>query len=548
MFAEESFAIRPKDFYLCAMNVLRAMVKLRKRALWSLLPAMMLASLADACVLGGLRLFLGIFDHDWQRFMPRGLTLEMPNSPTKTVGLWALLMLLLIAVRMLLLLWKQGRAERFVRGFEAYLRVWLRRQIRKLPSTFFHASDAETHLRSAEEGARTVVASIDAAGFVAQALMQILVFVPILLVLSWPLTLGLLLGMLPLISLVQRFLRRLGGKMDARMLAQGQFDASLSTWRTLVRFWILPRDLAQVEQGLAQETRHLHDEGLRLGLKKSVLVNIADAVAALAVIVVLALCGRALGNGTMSASDLVLFAAALVLCYKPVKDCLRLLPLLREAEGALHHLDLIEQACRPNHSKANVVQRGSSRTCQLLNIDFKYQQSVHVFQSYDEQFSMHRPVWLRGANGCGKTTLLRLLAGLELPCAGSILWPDSVGQKAFLSHQVHLPAVVHFQIPTQLSVPREALLAVLGVRKFLGREGLSAGQRQRLGIAWLFCSDANIILLDEPLAFIAQAERAPILQAMLTCAHEHGLWIVMACHDPLPTQIEGQFLIKEIQS
>ena len=508
-----------------------------QRGLLSLVPASVLASLSDAAVLGALRAFLALIEHEQLPKIP-GLSWAVTLNPS----LWALAMFGLVGLRLLVLLWKQARAENLARYVEGWLRIWSRVMLRRLPPSFYHTPDAEENLKSSEEGCRSLVLAVDAASQAIQAILQLVLFLPLLCWISWELTLGLLLGMLPVMAWIQRVLRKLGGRMDARLDAQGHFEAHIGIWKSMIRHWSLPRERNALDVQLAQETRQLHDEGLRIGIRKGAIIHWTDAIAALSVFIVLAVCAMWMRQGTMRAQDLILYAAALLLCYKPVKDCLRLIPVLREARagfGHLHSLDrrmqvekIIKTSKIPTHSVLNELT--------IHDIMFTYNQSTVVFSGYCDHISTLKPTWLRGPNGCGKTTLLRILAGLEHADSGRFSWPGSLHGTdiGFLAHQGILPPLALFAPPRHPTSKQAHLLKVLGVAEFQGREGLSAGQRQRMGIAWLFCSGARILLLDEPLAFIAQKDRFAVLSAMLDCAEAHQIWFVMANHDSLPSELQ----------
>jgi heme exporter protein A len=158
---------------------------------------------------------------------------------------------------------------------------------------------------------------------------------------------------------------------------------------------------------------------------------------------------------------------------------------------------------------------------------------------------------LTGANGSGKSSLLRLLATLLMPETGRIVWggtpvgDDLAHYRASLHYAGHLDA-----IKPALGV-RDTLVFWAGMRGFpasgadaalaafaLGAVAdwpcrwLSAGQRRRLALARLIASPASLWLLDEPTASL-DADGEQRLVAAIETHRAGGGRVAIATHQPL---------------
>jgi heme exporter protein A len=157
---------------------------------------------------------------------------------------------------------------------------------------------------------------------------------------------------------------------------------------------------------------------------------------------------------------------------------------------------------------------------------------------------------VEGANGAGKTSLLRLIAGFLAPAGGRILVKTAAGESDDAEERGRLVGWLgHLDgLKPQLTV-REQLVfyarlygrplddAVLD-RVGLARQAelpcryLSAGQRRRLALARLLVSRRSLWLLDEPFAALDTSGQALVAQLMARHCGEGGI-IIAATHDPL---------------
>jgi heme exporter protein A len=171
-----------------------------------------------------------------------------------------------------------------------------------------------------------------------------------------------------------------------------------------------------------------------------------------------------------------------------------------------------------------------------------------VFSGLDFDAAAGEPLAVTGANGSGKTSLLRLIAGLLTISGGSI---DLEGGETELT----LPEQAHYLGHRDAMKPALSLLENLGFwRDFLGGEAfdpaeslaavgldhaaklpagfLSAGQRRRLSIARLLTARRPIWLLDEPTSALDTAGQHLFDTLMRDHLAKGGL-IIAATHAPL---------------
>ena len=157
----------------------------------------------------------------------------------------------------------------------------------------------------------------------------------------------------------------------------------------------------------------------------------------------------------------------------------------------------------PLHANALTCVRGERILFTGLDLDLPAGEWLHI----------------RGENGIGKTSLLRLLAGLAKPAGGEIFWNEQLisadpseyhRNLLFLGHRdslkEDLTALENLSIVTALdgvTVSKEAILLALDRFGLRGREDLpvnclSAGQKRRVILARLLLRQAKLWILDEP--------------------------------------------------
>ncbi len=175
-----------------------------------------------------------------------------------------------------------------------------------------------------------------------------------------------------------------------------------------------------------------------------------------------------------------------------------------------------------------------------------------VCSGWSARLEAGQTLHLRGGNGAGKTSLIRVFAGFALPESGDVRYGEAGESPRTVAYREHLRYVAHRDgIKRELSARENLRLSARlmadaradGVDTALERVGLgafatrlvaelSAGQRRRLALARLLLGRARLWLLDEPLVSLDQAGVALVEKLV----HEHltaGGMAVIATHQPL---------------
>lgn len=164
---------------------------------------------------------------------------------------------------------------------------------------------------------------------------------------------------------------------------------------------------------------------------------------------------------------------------------------------------------------------------------------------------------LVGSSGTGKSTLLRIIAGLEEPSAGRVTYAGqplergSVGvvfQRPIL--YPHLSVKDNILFPTRLgafsgAVDMDYYRELLDALKLEGLESrkpsqLSGGQAQRVGIARALIRSASVVLFDEPLASVDEEMSASIRADIVRLHERYGFTGLYVTHDQNEALMLGQ--------
>lgn len=188
----------------------------------------------------------------------------------------------------------------------------------------------------------------------------------------------------------------------------------------------------------------------------------------------------------------------------------------------------------------------------LENLGFSYSlkgKVLPVLSDINVDFEKAAITAIVGKSGSGKTSLLRIIAGLMAPSSGTVRIGDEPGggirEKTTVIFQDYglLPwASVQANAELGLRARRipaaerrsrvDPILAEMGLKAFarLYPARLSGGMRQRVAVSRALASDADLLLLDEPFSSLDALTRESLQETLLDTQRKHGTTVILVTH------------------
>jgi iron complex transport system ATP-binding protein len=204
---------------------------------------------------------------------------------------------------------------------------------------------------------------------------------------------------------------------------------------------------------------------------------------------------------------------------------------------------------------------------ELNNVGFAYDRNERFISNLTFSVGNGEFIGLLGANGSGKSTILKLASGILKPSDGHVkLWGkllQSYKNKDRAKLLCYLPQVLDINVPFKVrglvsmglypySIPPgitvDEALELVGLKEksesYLSN--LSGGERRRSFIAMTLLQGAGLLLLDEPLANLDIKYQIEIQRLLRELKEKKNISIIMALHDiNMALQFEKVMLIKE---
>jgi heme exporter protein A len=176
---------------------------------------------------------------------------------------------------------------------------------------------------------------------------------------------------------------------------------------------------------------------------------------------------------------------------------------------------------------------------------------TRLFSDLSFDIQSGQVLFIQGGNGCGKTSLLYILAGLRLPEAGTVSWGGTRIEQLGKQYHSQLCFVGHYNgVKAELTVweniqgfhklkpgNEEAIQATIDTIGLAGYEDnlayqLSSGQQRRLALSRLLLSNQPLWILDEPFTSLDK-NSIRLFESRVVAHSQRGGMVIITSHQPL---------------
>jgi|LGVF01.2.fsa_nt_gb ABC-type sugar transport system ATPase subunit len=181
----------------------------------------------------------------------------------------------------------------------------------------------------------------------------------------------------------------------------------------------------------------------------------------------------------------------------------------------------------------------------------KHYNQQMIFNDLDFSLEYNKIYGVMGPSGIGKSTLLKIIAGLETIDEGRITINDElchskkyvmepykrnlgfVFQEATLWPHMTMRENIEFAIADNYKIRLEEIITTIGLKDIMHKypNEISEGEAKRVSIARAICSGAKLLLLDEPYANLDEKTKIDLMNLIKMIQVKEKLTILMVSHD-----------------
>ncbi|MCZ2491409.1 ABC transporter ATP-binding protein [Dellaglioa carnosa] len=197
-----------------------------------------------------------------------------------------------------------------------------------------------------------------------------------------------------------------------------------------------------------------------------------------------------------------------------------------------------------------------------------------LFENVNLVFEKGKSYAIVGRSGSGKTTFLSLIAGLDKPKSGEILYEGEAINKIGLTRYRNKDVSIVFQsynlfsymsalenLMTAMAITGAShagdrdyaieMLKKVGIDEEMAKKNvqhLSGGQQQRVAVVRTMCCDARLVVADEPTGNLDEANTKEIIELLQDLAKSQGKCVIIVTHEPDVAQMcDVQYVLKDRQ-
>lgn len=173
---------------------------------------------------------------------------------------------------------------------------------------------------------------------------------------------------------------------------------------------------------------------------------------------------------------------------------------------------------------------------------------VPLFDGFNLSVAQGERIGILGRSGCGKTTLARIICGLDLAYSGKVYVKGTAVTKPTIRHQlltqnlglydwldvsrnVNLGGMLHPELKS--SARSETLIEAVGLSPYRKHYPvqLSSGQKQRVAFARLMAINPELVVLDEPVSSLDEFTKASVLNCLLQIHEQSTATLIFISHN-----------------